>query len=122
MRIQTRRHIDEQARAMSLLRADLRETRAHAAQLAADLTKTRQRADLAEAEAVIARESLTKGHGELLAANQRLRIANRELHKQVNNAMGYGPAEQAVIDAGGEQALAAAERAARAELAKAVTE
>jgi len=110
----TRRTQAETARAMRLLRDDLQETRAHAAQLADDATRAKQRADNAEAEATAARAALTSGHRELLVANQRLRIANRTLHQQINNAMGYGPAELAVIDAGGDAAFAAAERAERA--------
>lgn len=99
---------------MRLLRDDLAASHANETRLAADLTTARQRADRAEAEASSAREALTGGHAVLLAETQRLRIANRQLHKQVEDAIGYGPAELAVIDAGGEQALAAAEREARA--------
>lgn len=114
MRIQTRQQVEEQARAWRLLREDLKATRQHAAALAADLVQTRQRADRAEAEATTAREALTKGHSELLADNDRLRRANRVLQQQVEDAIGYGHAELAVIDAGGEKALAAAQMAAAA--------
>lgn len=121
MRIQTSAHVEAQDRALRLLREDLAASHANGVALAADVTRAKQRADAAEAradraehEAKTAREALTGGHARLFAENQQLRIANRALHQQVANAMGYGPAELAVIDAGGEQALAAAEREARA--------
>lgn len=105
---------------MRLLREDLAASHANEAALAADVIRAKQRADIAEwradraeEESKAAREALTGGHAQLLAANQQLRIANRQLHKQVADAMGYGPAELAVIDAGGDKAFAAAERAAR---------
>jgi len=115
------------ARVVRLLRADLRETREHRAQLAEQLVSARQVADVAHAEAELAREALTAGHRDLLAENHRLDAkckqlteANRLLNRQLNDAMGYKPGELAVIDAGGEQALAAIEKATR-ELPKVAT-
>lgn len=107
-------------RAFRLLELDLQDTQAHNAQLAKDRVAAIKRADTAEAEAELAREALTAGHRELLAEKRRLAAkckqlteANRLLNRQLNDAMGYGPSELAVIDAGGEQALAAIEKATR---------
>lgn len=115
-----RRREELHARVVRLLRADLKEEQAHRAQLADQLMTARQVADIAEAEAQIAREALTAGHRELLDENQRQAAeikrqaeAIRLLNRQLSDAMGYGPHELAVIDAGGEQALAAIEKAAR---------
>jgi len=118
MRIQTRRMVAEQARSMRLLREALTDSLANESSLAADCVQLEQRANRAEAEAEAARGAITAGHAELLAENERLRKANKILHGIVNEAMGYGPAELAVIDAGGEKALTAAEREAAAAAVK----
>lgn len=106
---------------MRILRAELRDSVANEAALATQLVQERQRADRAEAEAVTARESLTAGHGELLAENQRLAKAVRSLNRQLDDALGYSPKQLAVIDAGGEKALATAQLAAHAAAVKAPT-
>jgi hypothetical protein len=112
--IWTRHHREEMhKRVVRLLRAELVDTRKHAADLAEQLVSARQAADVAHAEVELAREELAAGHRELRAENTALREANRLLHRQLNDAMGYGPSDLAVIDAGGKQALAALEKAPR---------
>jgi hypothetical protein len=108
MMIWTRRRREElHARVVRLLRADLRETREQAAQLAADRVAAIKRADTAEAEAQIAREALTAGHRDLLAENVRLaseidllRRDRNGLRSQLDNALGRSYEQHAAIDAG----------------------
>jgi len=112
MRIQTDRERRETLALIRGLRRDLRASETERAELAEQLCTSRREEAALRDELDAIDSSVVQAHRELLAANQQLRIANRHLHKQVEDAMGYGPAELAVIDAGGEKALAAAEREA----------
>lgn len=118
MRIQTDRERRETLALIRSLRRDLKASERERAALAEQLRAARSEAGAVQAELDAIDSSVVQAHRELLARNQQLRIANRQLHKQVEDAMGYGPAELAVIDAGGEKALAAAEREAHETAAK----
>lgn len=114
MRIQTNREHDETLALIRSLRRDLKASDAERVVLADQLRKARAKTGAVQAELDAINSSVVQAHRDLLANNQQLRIANRQLHKQLEDAIGYGPAELAVIDAGGEKALAAAEREAAA--------
>jgi hypothetical protein len=121
MRLQTDREHKQTAVLIRTLRRDLRAADAERAETAEQLLRSRREAIALRAELDAIDSSVVKAHRELLAVNQQLRISNRSLRGQLDDAMGYSAMELGVIDAGGEKALAAAQITAHAAAAKAAT-